>query len=289
MSFQMIVTVKQVPDTQQISGEAMTPEGTVNRSVLPAIVNPEDLNALEEALKIKDRYGGHITVISMGPPSAAEALKECYYRGADKLILLSDRKFAGSDTLATSLTLAYAIKKIGHFDIVFCGRQAIDGDTAQVGPQLAEKLSINQITGITSVLEVQHDFIKVERSSEYGFEYLKSPYPVLISVTNSANDPRSPSAARMLGYARMKFYRPDTDEKERDLPEKLKSETRNFQLWDMQDIGADPLLCGLKGSPTMVKKVENIVLEANDIRNIDNSDEGINSLIHELLADHIIG
>jgi len=289
MSFRMIVTVKQVPDTQQISGEAMTSEGTVNRSVLPAIVNPEDLNALEEALKIKETYGGHITVISMGPPSARDALKQCYYRGADKLILLSDRKFAGSDTLATSLTLAYAIKKTGPFDIIFCGRQAIDGDTAQVGPQLAEKLLINQITGITSVLEVQRDFLKVERSTEYGFEYLKSSYPVLITVTGSANDPRSPSAAKMLGYRKMKFYRSCIPDKEREIPEKLKGESSNFLLWELADIGLDPVLCGLKGSPTMVKKVENIVLEANEIANIENTDEGINSLIHELLADHIIG
>ncbi|MBI9099411.1 MAG: electron transfer flavoprotein subunit beta/FixA family protein, partial [Spirochaetaceae bacterium] len=161
MSFQMIVTVKQVPDTQAISGEAMTPEGTVNRSALPAIFNPEDLNALEEALKIKEQFGGHITAISMGPPSAAEVLRECYYRGADDLILLSDKSFAGSDTLATSLTLAYGIKKIGHFDIIFCGRQAIDGDTAQVGPQLAEKLDVNQLTSVSSILDVQNDSITV--------------------------------------------------------------------------------------------------------------------------------
>ncbi len=267
----------------------MTPEGTVNRAVLPAILNPEDLNALEEALKIKDQFGAHITVLSMGPPSAAKVLNECYCRGADDCILLSDKKFAGADTLATSLTLYYAIRQIGTFDIVFCGRQAIDGDTAQVGPQLAEKLDINQITGISSVLDVQKKSITVERITEYGFEQLRSPFPVLVTVNNTANKPRSSSALRLMGYRKMKFYKPEIPESERDLPEKLKKESHHFQLWEIDNIKAGPSDCGLKGSPTMVKKIDNVVLETKDIRNIPNTESGIKLLIHELLEDHIIG
>lgn len=266
----------------------MTPEGTVNRGALPSIVNPEDLNALEEALKIKDRYGGEITVLSMGPPAAAEALKECYYRGADRVVLLSDRNFAGSDTLATSLTLAHGVRKAGEYHIIFCGRQAIDGDTAQVGPQLAEKLAINQITGVSSVLDVQKEFIEVERKTEYGFEYLQSSYPLLISVTGEANEPRSPSAAKLLGYSRMKFYKSDVPDSKRDIPEKLKKESRNFILWEADDIDEKAEMCGLKGSPTMVKKIDNVVLETGEIKHIENNEAGINALIHELLEEHII-
>jgi len=146
MSLQIIVMVKQVPDTHNVSGDAMKPDGTVNRAVLPAIFNPEDLNALEEAIKIKETIGGKITAITMGPPNAVKVLKECLYRGVDDVVLVSDRKFAGADTLATSYALKCAIEKVEKYDLVLCGRQAIDGDTAQVGPQIAEKLNINQLT-----------------------------------------------------------------------------------------------------------------------------------------------
>ncbi len=288
-SFNIIVTIKQVPDTQAITGEAMTAEGTVNRGALPAIVNPEDLNALEEALKIKDRFGAHITVLTMGPPSAATALKECYYRGADDCILLSDRKFAGADTLATSLTLYHAIQKIGKFDIIFCGRQAIDGDTAHVVPHLAEKLDINQITCVSSVIEVTDKSISVERITEYGFEQLKSPYPLLLTVNNEANKPRSPSAIRLLGYKRMEFSKADVEKPAIKMADKLQKDRVHFQLWNIKDIQCDPSSCGLKGSPTMVKKIENVVLETKDIKNIPNREPDIKQLIHELLEDHIIG
>jgi len=288
MFFKMIVTVKQVPDTQQISGEAMTPEGTVNRGALPAITNPEDLNALEEALKIKERFGGEITVLTMGPPSAGEALKECYYRGADRVILLTDRKFAGADTLATSMTLAHAIRKCGPFHIIFCGRQAIDGDTAQVGPQLAEKMGINQITSVSSVRNVESEFMEVERKTEYGFEYLRSAYPLLLTIACEANQPRSPSAARLLGFSPMKFYPPDTPELERDIPDKLKSHSPSFQLWDASYVEQPDKTCGLKGSPTMVRNVESVVLETGEIVEVENSDEAITKLIRGLLEDHIL-
>src|SRR5664279_1884897 len=142
----IVVLAKQVPDTHNVTGDVMTKDGTMNRGALPAIFNPEDLNALEMALQIKERHGGTVTVITMGPPKAANILREALFRGADKVILLTDRKFAGADTLATSYALQCTIKKAGTFDLIFCGRQAIDGDTAQVGPQTAEKLGIPQIT-----------------------------------------------------------------------------------------------------------------------------------------------
>jgi len=288
MTFKMIVTVKQVPDTQQITGEAMTSEGTVNRGALPAITNPEDLNALEEALKIKERFGGEITVLSMGPPAAGEALKECYSRGADRVILLSDRKFAGADTLATSMTLAHAVGKAGPFHIIFCGRQAIDGDTAQVGPQLAEKLGINQITGVSSVRNVESEFLEVERQTEYGFESLRSAYPLLLTVSGEANQPRSPLASRLLGFSQMKFYPPGTPEEEKDMADKLKPYSAAFQLWDASYLEQPDELCGLKGSPTMVRDVESVVLESGEVFVVDNSDEAVYQLIHGLQEEHII-
>src|SRR4030042_6498904 len=184
VEYNMIVLVKQVPDTQNITGQAMKEDGTVNRAALPAIFNPEDLNALEEALKIKEKHGGKITVITMGPPNAAEILRESLFRGADEVILLSDRKFAGADTLATSYALCMAIKKVKNFDIVLCGRQAIDGDTAQVGPQTAEKIGTNQITCVDKIVELKDKEITVERSIKGGYEILKAKLPILLTITN---------------------------------------------------------------------------------------------------------
>jgi len=157
MPYHSIVLVKQVPDTRHVTGDVMTKKGTMNRNALPAIFNPEDLNALEMALQVKERYGGTVTVLTMGPPKAAQILRDSLYRGADRVILLTDRKFAGADTQATSYTLKAAIDKIGAFDLIFAGRQAIDGDTAQVGPQVAEKLGIPQITYAETVLALEGD------------------------------------------------------------------------------------------------------------------------------------
>ncbi len=292
MALRMIVTVKQVPDTQNLKGEAMTPEGTVNRGALPAIVNPEDLNALEEALRIKETVDGSIIVLSMGPPSATEALKECFYRGADDLVLLSDKVFAGADTLATSFTLKSAIEKLGDYDLILCGRQAIDGDTAQVGPQLAEKLNINQLTRVTEVLEVTDNpggFIKVKRSTEYGFEILKSPFPVLLTLTGEANLPRPPDIHRMLGFKDMPFTKDDKKLSGKEIKKKLVSETSHFTIWTNKSLQAEPALCGMSGSPTKVKIIENIVLTANGVKEVQNTDNGIDALIHELKKEHIIG
>lgn len=273
MSLDIIVTIKQVPDTANITTEAMKPDGTVNRSALPAILNPEDLNALEAALRLKESYGGSVTVISMGPPSASHALMECYYRGADDLILLSDKAFAGSDTLATSFILSAAIKKIGVFGLVLCGRQAIDGDTGQVGPQLAEKLNINQITFVSEIMDFKGGKIKVRRSSDSGYEILKSALPLLLTVDADANHSRPPNVKRIMAYKNIEFSNNDP----------------LFTIWDRGHLGIAEEMCGFLGSPTKVKEIENVVLTAQNIKKIPATSEGINELIHELRKDHIIG
>jgi electron transfer flavoprotein beta subunit len=290
VEYNIIVLVKQVPDTQNITGEAMKEDGTVNRAALPAIFNPEDLNALEEALKIKEQYGGKITVITMGPPSAAEVLRESLYRGADEVVLLSDRKFAGSDTLATSYALCLAIKKLPAYDMVFCGRQAIDGDTAQVGPQTAEKLGINQITCVDKIVELKDDSITAERSIEGGYEIVKVKLPILLTITKEANIPRPPSAKKVLAYkyAATPAEINDYDEKYLRTTE-IGASNVVIRLWDHEEIGAAEVQCGFVGSPTKVKQIESVVLEAGEFKNIENSKSGLESLIKELMHEHIIG
>jgi len=280
MPLNVIVSVKQVPDTQNIVVEAMTPEGTVNRAALPAIVNPEDLNALEEALRIKEQLGGTVTVLSMGPPQALEALKACYFRGADNVILLSDRRLAASDTLATSYALACAIRKIGPFDLVLCGRQAIDGDTAQVGPQLAEKLGINQITNVSEVNQVTQTAIVVKRSTERGYEVLRSRFPVLLTITGDANVPRSPGARRLLGFKALRLEQTPVFDRDK---------SGQFLEWDVDAIDADPARCGQGGSPTRVKRIKYVVLAAGSLQKIPDTQEEIGGLICNLRKEHIIG
>ena len=187
MSYTIIVFVKQVPDTQNISGDAMKPDGTVNRQALPAIFNPEDLNALELALQLKDRYGAKVVAATMGPPNAAEVLRDALCRGADEAVLLTDRAFAGADTLATSYALMCCAKAIGNFDLILCGRQAIDGDTAQVGPQIAEKLALPQISYVENVVELEGKSVTARRAIEGGYEILKSPLPALFTVIDANN------------------------------------------------------------------------------------------------------
>ncbi len=290
MKYNMIVLVKQVPDTQNITGEAMKEDGTVNRAALPAIFNPEDLNALEEALKIKEQYGGKVTVITMGPPNASEVLRTSLFRGADEVILLSDRKFAGADTLATSYALALAIKKIGEYDIVLCGRQAIDGDTAQVGPQTAEKLGINQITCVDKIAELKAKSITAERSIEGGYEIVKAKLPVLLTITDEANVPRPPSAKKVLTYkhavtpAEINNY-----DEEYLTANEIGASHAIIKLWDHEEIGAAVEQCGLSGSPTKVKQIESVVLEAGEFKHIENSKCGLETLIQELMHEHIIG
>lgn len=289
MDLKIVTLVKQVPDTHNIKGDAMKPDGTVNRAALPAIFNPEDLNALEEALRIKEKYGGKITVITMGPPNASQVLRDSLFRGADEAVLISDRKFAGADTLATSYALSMAIKKLKGYDIILCGRQAIDGDTAQVGPQTAEKLGINQLTCVCNIVEVKDGSIKAERNIDGGFEILKTKLPVLITVTNDANTPRFPSAKKVLAnkYAITPIEAENYDEEYLKTSEIDKSNVK-IKLWSVADIEAEPEQCGLSGSPTKVKEIDSVILGAKEVKHIDNSKTGYELLINELAAEHII-
>ena len=282
MGLNIIVTIKQVPDTSHIAADAMKPDGTVNRSALPAIVNPDDLHALEEALKIKEHLGGTVTALTMGPPNAVEALKACLYRGADDAILLSDRRFAGSDTLATSYVLQCAIDKIDNYDMVVCGQQAIDGDTAQVGPQLAEKLNLNQLTNVLEVVEIDDRSIIVKRSVENGHEIAKSNLPLLLTVTSEANNPRPPSARRVMAFKNL-------DSKACNGPyEKVSRAVDHIKEWNCEAIDANQERCGLSGSPTRVKKIENVVLIPGDIKQVPNNESDIAEMIQELVEAHII-
>ncbi|MFA6409768.1 MAG: electron transfer flavoprotein subunit beta/FixA family protein [Gammaproteobacteria bacterium] len=284
MVLRIITLVKQVPDTANIPDNAMKADGTVNRSALPAITNPEDLNALEEALKIK----GLITAITLGPPSAIKVLKESLYRGADDAVLVTDAKFAASDTLATSYALTKAIEKIGKFDIILCGRQAIDGDTAQVGPQIAQKLGINQLTGVVEIISADKEHVKVKRIIDGGYEILKSPLPVLITVRGEANEPRGPSVKRAMLYKNITCKCNESYDEAYLHPE-IGCSCENIKQWSAEDLKADLKMCGLSGSPTKVKNIENVVLAARNTRMIANTAEDIGALMQELTKEHIIG
>lgn len=298
MKRQLMVFVKQVPDTKNISGEAMTPEGTVNRAALPAIFNPEDLNALELGLQLKERYDFKVTVATMGPPNAAEVLRECLYRGADEAILITDRAFAGADTLATSYALSCCVNTVGNVDLILCGRQAIDGDTAQVGPQIAEKLNIPQIAYVEEVISLSDKAVKAKRAIEGGYEILECPLPALLTVID-ANEPRSASAKGIMKYKKAKTHSElaklmrDADytgaqalaEKENE----MKAKNLLIHEWDAAKIKADVNRIGLKGSPTKVKRIENVVLKADKVVSIEPTEAGISGLIRELIEDHTLG
>jgi electron transfer flavoprotein beta subunit len=271
----LIGLVKQVPDTKIITGEAMTPEGTVNRKALPAIFNPDDLYGLEAALQIKDKVPGtKINVVSMGPMNAAEVLKDCLFRGADFTALVSDRGFAGADTLATSYALKCAIEKVGKYDMVLCGRQAIDGDTAQVGPQTAEKLGINQITCVSRIdkLDTAKREITATRIIEGGEEKVRAKLPVLVTFIGEGEDPRPASAKLLMAH---KNAAPAAG-------------SPVMALWDMAAIKADPAHCGLAGSPTKVKTVTSVVLTAGEVKYVEPTDDGVSGLVHELIEDHTL-
>ncbi len=296
-TYHSVVLVKQVPDTHNISGDVMKEDGTINRSALPAIFNPEDLNALEMALQVKERYGGQVTVMTMGPASAAEVLRDSLYRGADRVILLSDRRFAGADTLATSYTLKCAIEKLGHFDLVFCGRQAIDGDTAQVGPQTAEKLGIPQITYADSIVSLEGDTVVAERAFPLGKEWVKCTLPCLLTVVSTANRPRPASVRRRveckLAATPMevksllaKWPEFETEEK---LNAYLTEHNLKIEVWTADDLAAEMDRLGLAGSPTQVYKVNYVVLETQESKQVPASAEGIAALIQELVKEYIVG
>jgi electron transfer flavoprotein beta subunit len=295
--YHSVVLIKQVPDTRNITGEVMTADGTMNRGALPTIFNPEDLNALEMALSLKDQYGGSVTVLTMGPMQAAEVLRQSLYRGADRVVLISDRKFAGADTQATSYTLKCAVDKIGKYDLVFCGRQAIDGDTAQVGPQVAEKLGIPQITYAEAIVDVQGNEIVVRRAFELGTELVSCSLPVLLTVVGSANRPRPASARRRIEYklaavpneypALLKAWPEFGDETA--LKAYLAEKNLHIELWTAADLQVDEANLGLAGSPTQVYKINYVVLETTDSKQVQPTPEGIQALIDELVQEYIVG
>ena len=290
MSLKIIVLAKQVPDTRNVGKDAMTAEGTVNRSALPAIFNPEDLNALEQALRLKDANpGSTVTMLTMGPPRAADIIREGLYRGADNGYLLTDRAFAGADTLATSYALATAIQKIGVPDIILGGRQAIDGDTAQVGPQVAEKLGLTQITYAEEILSCEKGKITVRRHIDGGVETVEGPLPIVITVNGSAAPCRPRNAKLVMKYKKAMV---PLEKPAEGLPYAEEYERKPYltlNQWSTADIDADLQQCGLSGSPTKVKAVENIVFQAKESRTLNSSDQDIDQLMKELLANHTIG
>ncbi|HMM21945.1 MAG TPA: electron transfer flavoprotein subunit beta/FixA family protein [Selenomonadales bacterium] len=226
---EIVVCIKQVPDTTEVKIDPQT--NTLVRQGVPSIVNPFDKNALEAALQIKEKQGGRVTVLSMGPPQAKDALKECLAMGADQAVLISDRAFGGADTLATSYTLAAAVKKLGRFDIILCGKQAIDGDTAQVGPEMAEHLGIPQVTYVAKI-DVADEAVRVEREHEEGYEVIEVSMPVLLTVVKSINDPRMPTVKGT-----------------------MRANRAEIPAWTLSDLEVEPERLGLKGSPTQVRRI----------------------------------
>ncbi len=304
MPYDCVVLAKQVPDTKNITGQAMKEDGTVNRAALPAIFNPEDLNALELALSVRDAHGGSVTVVTMGPPNAAQLLREALFRGADRAVLLTDRRFAAADTLATSYALACAVRQLGRFDLVVCGRQAIDGDTAQVGPQTAEKLGLPQITYVEEILALGGAAVEALRDIGQGYEVVRSGLPALLTVTGAANTPRPPSAKRIMQFKRAsckselmgRLRNENPDASPEALAEQAEAELQALQArglaleeWNADDVGANPEQIGLAGSPTKVKKIESVVLAGGDMERIEPTEEGVRGLVQELVEEHILG
>ncbi|NQV04767.1 MAG: electron transfer flavoprotein subunit beta/FixA family protein [Candidatus Omnitrophica bacterium] len=228
----IIVCIKQVPDTTDVRIDPET--NTLIRSGVACIVNPFDMYAVEEGVRLKEKFGGKVTVLTMGPPQAEEALRETISLGADEAILISDRAFAGSDTWATSYTLSGAIRKIGDYDVIICGKQAIDGDTAQVGPGISAHLDIPQITYVKKIedLNMDNKYMRSERMTEEGYEIIESPLPCLITVVKEINEPRLPS-----------------------LKGKMRAKKVEIKKWGAKDLDLDPGLIGLNGSPTKVVKI----------------------------------
>lgn len=285
----IVVLAKQVPDTRNVGKDAMKEDGTVNRAALAAIYNPEDLNALEQALRIKDMYeGSTVTILTMGPSRAADIIRESMFRGADGGILLTDRKFAGSDTLATSYALSRAILKINP-DIIIAGRQAIDGDTAQVGPQVAEKLNMPQVTYAEEIHKIEDNTAYIKRRLENGVEEVSCPLPIVITVNASAPECRPRHAKRVLKFKRA-MTQTELNDAEGDYTVFHSGrEYLSIPEWGVTDIDCEPLSLGLSGSPTKVKKIENIVFQAKEAKHLSGSDNDICDLMKELITSHTIG
>jgi electron transfer flavoprotein beta subunit len=290
MSLNIIVLAKQVPDTRNVGKDAMKEDGTINRAALPAIFNPEDLNALEQALRIKDENpGSKVTLLTMGLPRASEIIREAIFRGADAGIVLTDRCLGGADTLATSYSLAQAVKKFGNYDIILGGRQAIDGDTAQVGPQIAEKLGIPQVTYAEEILGIKDGKVTVRRRLEHGVETVVSPLPCVVTVNGSAAECRPRNARRLMKY---KYAVSPSEKAKLSEDDQAFVDARpylNIEEWSAAYVEADPEQIGLAGSPTKVKAIENVVFTAKESRCLENNDEQIEELIKELITNHTIG
>ncbi len=298
MSLTILVFAKQVPDTQNITEQAMKEDGTVNRSALPAIFNPEDLDALELALQIRDSQGGTVAVATMGPPGATAILRHSLYMGADEAILVSDRKFAGADTLATSYTLACTARRYGEFDLLICGRQAIDGDTAQVGPQLAEKLDLPQLTNINQIREIKHDKLQARCLIEGGYEIGEITLPALLTVAGGDLAPRPPGAKRIMKFkkarTRSELLAEHADRNYEDAnllaEEEAKMRDRGLWIheWNAEDLAADPERIGMNGSPTKVKNIESVVLTGSEYKEVLPTEQGVRQLVQELVEEHIL-
>ena len=226
----IIVLIKQVPDTSEVKINRET--NTLIRDGVPSIINPFDMYAIEEALRLREKHGGKVTALTMGPPQAADALKDAIALGVDEVALLSDRAFAGADTWATSYALSKAIKKIGAYDLVISGKQAIDGDTAQVGPETADMLNVPFVAFVKKVESIENNKMTVERMMDEGYDVVETPLPAVISVVKEINEPRLPS-----------------------LKGKMKAKNLKITTWTASDVGADAEQCGLKGSPTKVVKI----------------------------------
>ena len=289
MSLKIVVLAKQVPDTRNVGKDAMTAEGTVNRAALPAIFNPEDLNALEQALRLKEQDADtFVGILTMGPPRAGEVIREGMFRGADTGWLLTDRLFAGADTLATSYALATAIKKIGGVDLVIGGRQAIDGDTAQVGPQVAQKLGLNQVTYAEEILKIENGKATIRRLIDGGVEVVEAPLPLVVTVNGSAAECRPANAKRVMKY---KYAACPLEVAPEDTRKGLREERPylNLTQWSVADVDGDQQQCGLSGSPTKVKEVQSIAFQAKESKTLSSSDADVEGLIKELLNEKIIG
>ena len=289
MKLRIVVLAKQVPDTRNVGKDAMTAEGTVNRAALPAIFIPEDLNAVEQALRLKEQHpGSTVGVLTMGPPRAGEIIRQGLYRGADTGWLLTDRLFAGADTLATSYALATAIKKIGDVDIVIGGRQAIDGDTAQVGPQVAQKLGLNQVTYAEEILGIKDGKATIRRMIDGGVEVVEAPLPLVVTVNGSAAECRPQNAKLVMKY---KYAACPLEVAEDDNRKALRAERPYLNLIQrsVADVDGDPSQCGMSGSPTKVKEVQSIAFQAKESKTLTGADADIDGLIKELLNEKIIG
>jgi electron transfer flavoprotein beta subunit len=289
-AYKIIVLAKQVPDTRNVGKDAMKADGTVNRAVLPAIFNPEDLNALEQALRIKDQFPETIVkILTMGPGRAAEIIREGLFRGADGGVLLTDRAFAGSDTLATSYAIGQALKKMGKIDLIIAGRQAIDGDTAQVGPQVAEKLGLLQVTYVEEVKELKNDTIVLKRRLDRGVETVKCKLPLVITVNGTAPECRVRNAKLLMRYKRAKTVTELQKENEDYTTLYNERPDLNIPEWTVNEIESDTTQLGLNGSPTKVKSIENVVLQAKDSKVISGVDVEIENMMIELIKSHTIG